>query len=80
VIASNAGASRDPQWYLNLIADPEVTVEVPGSTFSAVAQPLTGADYEREWAVIKEKFPFFAEHETKAEGRRIPVVALNRAP
>jgi deazaflavin-dependent oxidoreductase (nitroreductase family) len=76
VIASNAGAVRDPQWYRNLVASPAVTVELPGSSFEAEARPLSGADYVREWGVIKEKFPFFAEHEEKAEGRQIPVVAL----
>jgi deazaflavin-dependent oxidoreductase (nitroreductase family) len=76
VIASNAGAVRDPQWYRNLVATPAVTVELPGSSFEAEARPLSGADYTREWGVIKEKFPFFAEHEEKAEGRQIPVVAL----
>lgn len=76
VIASNAGAPRDPQWYQNLVATPTVTVELPGTTFEASATPLTDADYTREWTAIKEKFPFFAEHEQKTEGRQIPVVAL----
>jgi deazaflavin-dependent oxidoreductase (nitroreductase family) len=76
VVASNAGAAAHPAWYLNLVATPSVTVELPGSTFEAVATPLSGADYSREWSIIKEKFPFFAEHEEKASGRQIPVVAL----
>jgi deazaflavin-dependent oxidoreductase (nitroreductase family) len=76
VIASNAGARHDPQWYQNLLAAPTVTVELPGATFEATASPLTGDDYTREWTAIKEKFPFFAEHEEKTEGRQIPVVAL----
>jgi deazaflavin-dependent oxidoreductase (nitroreductase family) len=75
VIASNAGATAEPQWYRNLVADPHVTVELPGREFSAEATPLTGDEYAREWASIKEKFPFFADHEQKA-GRTIPVVAL----
>jgi deazaflavin-dependent oxidoreductase (nitroreductase family) len=78
VIASNNGATADPEWYRNLVADPAVTVEVPGSEYSARATPLTGADYDREWARIKEKFPFFAEHEQRAGDRRIPVVALTK--
>ena len=78
VIASNAGATEDPQWYRNLIADPDVTVEVPGDEYRAHATPLTGEDYDRQWARIIELYPFFAEHEQKA-GRRIPVVALTRA-
>jgi deazaflavin-dependent oxidoreductase (nitroreductase family) len=76
VIASNAGATTHPSWYLNLIAEPAVTVELPESRFPAVAAALTGADYDREWSIIKEKFPFFAEHQEKAAGRQIPVVAL----
>jgi len=77
VIASNNGAREDPQWYRNLQVDPSVTVELPGEKFTAQAEPLSGDDYDREWAAIKQKFPFFAEHEARA-GRRIPVVALLR--
>ena len=75
VIASNAGAPKDPQWYRNLIADPSVTAELPGEEFKAHATPLDGADYDRTWAMIKERYPFFAEHDQRA-GRRIPVVEL----
>jgi deazaflavin-dependent oxidoreductase (nitroreductase family) len=75
VVASNAGAPEDPQWYRNLIADPFVTVELPGEEFEARATPLDGGDYDRTWAMIKERFPFFAEHDQRA-GRRIPVVEL----
>ncbi|MEU8608874.1 nitroreductase/quinone reductase family protein [Actinoplanes sp. NPDC048791] len=77
VIASNNGAREDPQWYRNLLADPSVTVELPGERFTARAEPLSGDDYDREWAAIKQSFPFFAEHEARAD-RRIPVVALLR--
>jgi deazaflavin-dependent oxidoreductase (nitroreductase family) len=79
VIASNAGAIADPQWYRNLLVDPAVTVELPGKAeFKARAVPLEGADYDRQWSMIKEKYPFFAEHEQRA-GRRIPVVAVTQA-
>ena len=77
VIASNAGAPADPQWYRNLVAHDEVTVEMRGAEFAARATPLTGDDHERQWARIKELYPFFADHEAEA-GRRIPIVALTR--
>jgi deazaflavin-dependent oxidoreductase (nitroreductase family) len=77
VIASNAGAPADPLWYRNLVAEPAVTVELPGDEFAARATPLTGGDYDRQWSAIKEQFPFFAGHEIRA-GRQIPVVALIR--
>jgi len=76
VIASNNGARDDPMWYRNLIADPHVTVELPAQKFEATAEPLTGDDYEDAWTRIKQQYPFFAEHEVRAGGRRIPVVAL----
>jgi deazaflavin-dependent oxidoreductase (nitroreductase family) len=77
VIASNAGAPKDPDWYRNLVREPVVTVEVGDETYQAVASVLTGGDRERQWDSLKEAYPFFADHEQKA-GRTIPVVALTR--
>lgn len=77
VIASNVGAPRHPDWYLNLAAYPQVTVEVGDETYDARAEPLQGQERERVWAMLKENYPFFAEHEAKTD-RIIPVVALTR--
>jgi deazaflavin-dependent oxidoreductase (nitroreductase family) len=78
VIASNMGAPAHPDWFRNLVAHPDVTVEIGAETYRAVATPTSGADRELIWAQIKEAYPFFADHEAKA-GREIPVVALERA-
>jgi len=75
VIASNMGAPKEPDWCANLSANNQVTVEIGEEIYSAQADPLTGDDYDRSWATIKEHYPFFADHE-KTAGRRIPVVAL----
>ncbi len=77
VIASNAGATRHPGWYRNLLENPAVTVEIGDETYEATAEPLGGADREKTWATIKRLYPFFAEHE-KIAGRDIPVVELKR--
>ena len=77
VLASNAGAPADPDWYRNLAAHPDVTVEIGDERYAATATTLTGEEYDRKWGEIKEKYPFFADHEVKA-GRTIPVVALTR--
>lgn len=77
VIASNVGAPRHPDWYANLVRHPEVTVEVAEDTYQARAATVTGAERDRLWAVLKESYPFFAEHEAKTE-RTIPVVGLTR--
>ncbi|MET0693533.1 MAG: nitroreductase/quinone reductase family protein [Propionibacteriaceae bacterium] len=75
VIASNSGAPHDPDWYRNLVQDPQVTVEVGDESYEATASPLTGDDREATWAKIKELYPFFAQHEAQTE-RPIPLVAL----
>jgi deazaflavin-dependent oxidoreductase (nitroreductase family) len=77
VIASNIGAPTHPDWYRNLVAHPDVTIEVGSETFDASAVVLQGAERERVWASIVERYPFFAEHQAKTT-RQIPVVALER--
>ncbi|WP_280499313.1 nitroreductase family deazaflavin-dependent oxidoreductase [Nocardia cyriacigeorgica] len=78
VIASNMGAPRHPDWYLNLVGDPKVVVEVGDETYDAFATTLDGEERERIWAMLKQAYPWFADHEQKTE-RVIPVVALTRA-
>lgn len=75
IIASNVGAARHADWYLNLVADPHVIVEVGVETYDAVATPLVGAERTRQWTMLQQKYPFFADHET-ATARVIPVIAL----
>jgi F420H(2)-dependent quinone reductase len=77
VIASNAGAPKHPDWYRNLLAHPEVTVEVEGEEYRATAVPLEGAEYADRWAAITSAYPFFVDHQAGVS-RRIPVVAVTR--
>jgi deazaflavin-dependent oxidoreductase (nitroreductase family) len=76
VFASNIGAERHPEWYLNLEADPRVTVETADATFAATANTVRGAERERLWAAAVERFPFLPDHQEKAGDREIPLVAL----
>ena len=77
VIASNAGAPTHPDWYRNLLAHPEVTVEVGNETFKAIAIVTEGSERQRLWTRIVELYPFFADHEAKTT-RQIPVIVLRR--
>ena len=77
VIASNAGAPTHPDWYRNLVAHPEVTVEYRAEIFDATAVVTEGAQRERLWSKIVELYPFFAEHQAKIT-RQIPVIILSR--
>jgi deazaflavin-dependent oxidoreductase (nitroreductase family) len=75
VIASAAGAERDPDWYRNLVADPAVTVEVDGEQYAATARPAVGADRDALFERIAAQYPFFADHQ-RGVTRKIPVVEL----
>jgi len=77
VIASNAGALAHPDWYHNLVAHTEVTVEVKSETYKATAIVVEGAEREQLWNNIIEKYPFFTDHQAKIS-RLIPVIALER--
>ena len=78
VVASNIGAPRHPAWYLNLAANPRVTVEVGDERYEAVASTAEGEERQRLWSMLKQQHPFFAEHEQQTE-REIPVVILTRS-
>ena len=77
VFASKAGAPTNPDWYHNLVANPEVTVEVGAERFTAVASVVTGAERDRIYAEHSANYPGFAEYQAQTD-RVIPVVALDR--
>jgi deazaflavin-dependent oxidoreductase (nitroreductase family) len=75
VVASNAGAERHPDWFRNVVADPEVTVEVSGQRRPATAIVLDGDSYRVTWDAVVAQAPFFADHQAGVR-RRIPLVEL----
>ena len=77
VFGSKGGAPSHPAWYHNLVANPTVTVELPGETFEATAVTAEGAERDRIWSAQKAIMPGFAEYEAKTD-RQIPVVVLER--
>ncbi len=77
IIASKGGAPSHPAWYHNILANPTVTVEVPGDTFEARATPAVGAERDRLFAAQAALMPNFNEYQEKTT-RTIPVVVLER--
>ena len=75
VFASKAGAPTNPDWYHNLKANPNVTIEVGTDTITAVAGEATGDERERLFAAQAERSPQFAEYQRNTE-RVIPVMVL----
>ena len=75
VFASKGGADTHPDWYRNLVANPDVTVELGAKTFTAKARPLPEDERARVYAIQAGRYPGFAEYERKTT-RVIPVVEL----
>jgi deazaflavin-dependent oxidoreductase (nitroreductase family) len=75
VFASKAGADTNPDWYWNLVAHTDVTVEVGTETYQVSARPVTGDDRDRVYSEQARRYPGFAEYEQKTS-RVIPVVEL----
>lgn len=77
IFASKGGAPTNPDWYHNLLAHPQTTVEVGTETIPVTASVVTGEERDRLYARQAEIRPSFAEYEAKTS-RKIPVVALQR--
>jgi deazaflavin-dependent oxidoreductase (nitroreductase family) len=75
VFASKGGAPTNPDWYHNLIAHPETTIEVGSDTIPVVASEAEGEERERLFNAMAERAPTFQEYAVKA-GRPIPVIVL----
>jgi deazaflavin-dependent oxidoreductase (nitroreductase family) len=78
VIASLGGAPQHPAWYKNLLANPDVGVQIGADKWRARATPVDeGAERDRLWKAIVEQMPNFGEYQKKTS-RVIPVVRLAR--
>ena len=75
IVASIGGAPKNPSWYLNLTANPEVEVQVGAEKFTARARTATPTEKPRLWEMMAEIFPQYTAYQAKTE-RQIPVVIL----
>jgi deazaflavin-dependent oxidoreductase (nitroreductase family) len=77
VVGSAGGAKRHPSWYLNLVEDPDVQVQVGAEKFRARAVPATGEEKARLWQVMASMWPDYDRYQAGTE-RDIPLVILER--
>jgi deazaflavin-dependent oxidoreductase (nitroreductase family) len=77
LVPSNGGSDEHPSWYLNLIANPEVEVQVGAEKFSARARVATPEEKPALWQIMTSIFARYNTYQEKA-GREIPVVILER--
>jgi deazaflavin-dependent oxidoreductase (nitroreductase family) len=77
VVASNGGAANDPLWYLNLLQEPRVEVQVGSEVFKARARPATEEEKPLLWQMMAKIFPLYDQYQKKTT-REIPVAVLER--
>jgi deazaflavin-dependent oxidoreductase (nitroreductase family) len=78
IVASKGGADDPPLWYLNLVADPRVRLQVGAEKFDATAHTASPEEKARLWPTMAAIFPTYDEYRTRT-ARDIPVVVLTRA-
>ncbi len=78
LVASNFGSRTAPQWYRNLEAHPEATVQLKRHRWSAHARPATPDERERIWPVALAIWPAWAGYAERAR-REIPIIVLEPA-
>ncbi|MCX5380776.1 nitroreductase/quinone reductase family protein [Streptomyces sp. NBC_00091] len=78
VVGSNLGAPRHPAWYHNLLAHPQVRVELGAETFEALAVPAEGARRAELFDAVLRVAPGYADYQARTT-RRLPVVLLEPA-
>jgi deazaflavin-dependent oxidoreductase (nitroreductase family) len=77
LVASNGGARSHPLWYLNLVAQPEVQVQVAADKFAARARTAGAEEKPRLWRLMTSIWPDYDRYQQRT-GRDIPVVILER--
>ena len=79
VFASKAGAPSNPDWYFNLKANPNASIEIGTETRLVVAREVVDAERDAIWTQQKADYPGFADYES-ATSRVIPVFVLEEVP
>jgi len=76
VVASMGGAPMHPQWYENLLANPEAEIQVKAHVGPVIARTATADEKPRLWAIMCEDWPNYDTYQERTD-RDIPVVVLS---
>ncbi|WP_319436103.1 nitroreductase family deazaflavin-dependent oxidoreductase [Mycobacterium sp. RTGN5] len=77
IFASKGGADTNPDWYHNLVAHPDTTVELGTETFPVTAKVITGSEHDEIYAKQVAAEPQFGDYQ-RSTSRIIPVIELQR--
>jgi deazaflavin-dependent oxidoreductase (nitroreductase family) len=75
LVASQGGAPTHPSWYHNLMANPDVQVQVQGDVFRATARTASDDEKARLWSIMTDVWPNYDAYQERTD-RQIPVVVL----
>jgi deazaflavin-dependent oxidoreductase (nitroreductase family) len=76
VVASNFGADDDPEWYRNVLVNPDVLVDIEGVPHPMRARPASPAEHAALWPRVVEAFAGYRRYQERT-GRTIPLVFLD---
>lgn len=76
VFASKSGAPDNPDWYYNLVANPDVKIEVGADTIAVRARVAATEERDAIWSKQEEGWSVFADYRESASPRQIPVIVL----
>jgi deazaflavin-dependent oxidoreductase (nitroreductase family) len=75
IVGSKGGAPQHPAWYFNILANPDVQVQIKGDRFRAKARVATGEERTKLWAMMSGLYSGYADVQQKTD-RAFPVVVL----
>ena len=76
IVASKGGAPEHPGWYRNLLAHPDIEIQVRGDVIPVRAHTATAAEKARVWPLMTAQWPDYDAYQKKTP-REIPVVLLS---
>lgn len=79
IVASKGGWAHHPVWYLNLVADPQVEIQVKERRLRAVARTATSAEKAELWPIMTAQWPAYDQYQASTD-RDIPLVVLTPEP
>ncbi len=75
IVASRGGAADHPGWYLNLMANPEIDIQVGTARKRVRARDTSGDEREKLWKLMRDIYPIYDDYQANTE-RVIPVLVL----
>ncbi len=78
IVASKGGHSDHPQWYKNLVANPDIEITIDGETRATKARTASAEERDELWAQITSRFRNYAAYQAGTD-REIPVVVCEPA-